>query len=106
MTILFALTLLLPFVAPQASPGVAAALEGGGGVTMRRDGDALHVTVTGPRAGLASLCVGDDRRIRILHASAAVWPASMDDDCRSVKIAQGYLPETARFTPERWRKVQ
>lgn len=191
MTILLALALLLPFVAPQASPNVAAALEGGGGMAMRREGDALHVTVTGPRAGLASLCVGDDRRVRILHASAAVgealyersggtwtlkrgfdwklrdspqagppsaqasdeffaamgwtanpsregaprrdfrirltgdvrflgvaflstedplavahWPASMDDDCRSVKVAQGYLPETARFTPERWHKVQ
>lgn len=32
--------------------------------------------------------------------------ASMDDDRRAVKIAQGYLPETARFTPARGHKVQ
>lgn len=191
MILLVALALLLPFVAPQASSDGEATLEGGGAVAVRRDGDALHVTVTGPRAGLASLCVGDDRRVRILHASAAVgealyersgetwtlkrgfdwklrdspqagppaarasdeffaaagwtanpsrrgaprrafrirltddvrfvgvtflstegpsavayWPATMDDDCRAVKMAQGYLPDRAHFSPERWHKVQ
>ena len=191
MTILLTLALLLlPFAQPSGFRNVAARLEGGGDVAVRRAGDALHVTVTGPRAGLASLCVGNESRVRILHASAAVgdalyertgdawvlkrgfewklrdsgtglpaaeasdeffaasgwtanpsrrgaprrdftialsadvlfvgvaflstgdpmavshWPSSIDDDCRAVKVAQGYLPETARFTPQRWHKVQ
>ena len=163
---------------------------GGGELMLRQDGDGLRVTVTGPRAGLASLCVGDESRVRILHASAAVgeatyersgerwvlksgfefklrdtrtgppseadraqylstmgwvanasragdpvriftvhlserirfvgitflttdepmavsyWPASMDDDCRAMKIAQGYLPDSARFRPAGWHRIQ
>jgi hypothetical protein len=191
MTILLTLALLLlPLAQPSGFRNVAAQLEGGGDVAVRRAVDALHVTVTGPRAGLASLCVGNESRVRILHASAAVgdalyertgdawvlkrgfewklrdsgtdppaaeasdeffatsgwtanpsrtgaprrdftialsadvrfvgvaflstgdpmavshWPSSIDDDCRAVKVAQGYLPETARFTPQRWHKVQ
>jgi hypothetical protein len=147
------------------------------------------VTVTGPRAGLASLCLAEGSRVRILHASAAVgegvyerageewkltsgfdfklrdtkkgppsdaerrdylaaigwvanadnsgerprefvigpsanprflgvtflatsepmavsyWPPSMDDGCREMKVAQGYLAPTARFRPERWHPL-
>jgi hypothetical protein len=165
-------------------------LAGGGDVTLREQQGVLHVTVSGPRAGLASLCVGDDTRVRILHASAAVgeaaydrsgntwaltskfdfklrdartgppteqehagyfstmgwvanasragdakrefrirlsdavqfvgvtffttnepmtvsyWPASMADDCRAVKVAQGFLPETADFRPSTWQRVR
>lgn len=169
---------------------VRAQLTGGGEVSISRDGPQLLVTVTGPRAGLASLCVGDDSRVRILHASAAVgeaiyeregerwlrrfefewklrdsrktpiteadrnrvfaelgwvanpdnagvsprvfaiqlsertqylgvtffttsdpmavsyWPATMDDGCREVKVAQGYLPETAQFRPTAWHRME
>ena len=165
-------------------------LAGGGDVTVRRQNEELLVTVTGPRAGLASLCVAEERRVRILHAAAAVgeatyersgdtwalkskfdfklretrtgpppeqersdyfagmgwvanasrignpkrefrirlteaiqflgvtffttdepmavshWPASMTDDCRAVRIAQGYLPETAEFRPGTWHRVK
>ena len=165
-------------------------LTGGGEVTLREQHGELLVGVTGPRAGLASLCVADDTRVRILHASAAVgeavyeragdtwalktkfefklrdgrtgppteqdrsdyfssmgwvanasrtgdgkrefrirltdairflgvtffttnepmavshWPPSMDDDCRAVRIAQGYLPETAVFRPASWHRVR
>jgi hypothetical protein len=165
------------------------ALTGGGEVTLTRTGEFLDVAVKGPRAGLASLCVGDDSRVRILHASAAVgeasyekdgdrwilksgfewklrdtrtgppgqeqvevflasagwtanasrtgdprrnfrirltdrarylgvtffttdepgalsyWPGTIDDDCRAVKVAQGYLPETARFDPRGWHPI-
>ena len=166
-------------------------LIGGGEVSFREAGDALHISIKGPRAGLASLCVGDESRVRILHASAAVaeatyekegerwtlksgfnwklrdsrttgapseadarqflttmgwvanssnagaperqftirlsertrfvgvtflaiaepmavshWPASMDDDCLAVKVAQGYLPEIARFRPSGWHRVR
>lgn len=165
------------------------ALTGGGEVTLTRSGEFLDVAVQGPRAGLASLCVGDDSRVRILHASAAVgeaiyekdadrwtlksgfewklrdartgpptdeqvkaflasagwtanasraadprrifrirltertrylgvtffttdepmavsyWPDTIDDDCRAVKVAQGFLPETPRFDPRRWHPI-
>ena len=165
------------------------ALTGGGEVTLTRSGEFLDVAVKGPRAGLASLCVGDDSRVRILHASAAVgeaiyekdgdrwilksgfewklrdartgpptdeqvnaflasagwtanasragdprrnfrirltdrtrylgvtffttdepmavsyWPGTIDDDCRAVKVAQGFRPETARFDPRRWHPI-
>ncbi len=172
------------------APAAPTRMIGGGDVTLRQDGDDLHVTVTGPRAGLASLCVGDESRVRILHASAAVgeavyersgqqwalkskfefklrdtrtgpppeaernqylssmgwvanasrtgdpvraftvrlaerirfvgvtylatdepmamshWPAAMDDDCRAMPVAQGYLPETAQFRPASWHRIR
>lgn len=178
----------LPAVAQRTTAPLP--MTGGGDVTLRQDGDDLHVTVTGPRAGLASLCVGDESRVRILHASAAVgeatyersadrwalksgfefklrdtrtgppaeadraqylssmgwvanasrtgdpvrtfivhlserirfvgitfltigdamavshWPASIDDDCRAMKIAQGYLPDSAQFRPAGWHRIQ
>jgi hypothetical protein len=175
----------------RAQPPVASSpMVGGGQVTLRHDGNDLHVAVTGPRAGLASLCVGDESRVRILHASAAIgeaayersaerwvlkskfefklrdtrtgppseadrtqylstmgwvanasrtgdvtrtftvhlgerirylgvtylatdepmalshWPASMDDGCREMKIAQGYLPDTAQFRPAGWHRIK
>lgn len=33
------------------------------------------------------------------------WPSSMNDDCRRAKIAQGYLPDTARFEPATWARI-
>ena len=169
---------------------LAPPMTGGGDVTIARDGENWLVTVTGPRAGLASLCLAQGSRVRILHASAEVgeavyeragdewklvsgfvfklrdsrtgprpsdadrenyltemgwvanadnsgerprefvirasgsrqflgvtflstsdpmtvshWPASMDDGCREIKVAQGYLPPTARFRPERWHPL-
>jgi hypothetical protein len=167
-----------------------AAMIGGGEFSIRKIGDELHVVVTGPRAGLASLCVADDSRVRILHASAAVgeatyersaaawllkstfdfklrdsrrdgpptdadrsqyfnvmgwvantsnagnprrefrirskdvrflgisfmttdepmavsyFPSSMRDDCTSLKVAQGYLPERAEFQPATWHRIE
>jgi hypothetical protein len=180
------------FAVPAAAQTTTAPqpMIGGGEVTMRQDADNLRVTVTGPRAGLASLCVGDESRVRILHASAAIgeatyersgdrwilkagfdfrlrdtrtgppsdadrtsylstmgwvanasragdavraftvrlsdpirfvgvtflatdepmavshWPAPMDDDCRAVKIAQGYLPDSAQFRPAGWHRIK
>ena len=34
------------------------------------------------------------------------WPASMEDDCRAVRIAQGHLAETAQFRPATWHRVK
>ena len=192
-TVLPSVIVAIACVAAPALPQTTTApkpMIGGGEVTMRQDGDDLRVTVTGPRAGLASLCVGDESRVRILHASAAVgeatyersgdrwilkagfdfklrdtrtgppsdadrtlylstmgwvanasrtgdpvrvftvrlsepirfvgitflatdepmamshWPASMDDDCRALKIAQGYLPDSALFRPMSWHRLK
>lgn len=186
LAIAWFVTLLVSQAQPTPTP-----LSGGGEVSLRQDGSSLHVAIKGPRAGLASLCVGDDARVRILHASAAVgeatyekagdhwkltsgfewklrdsprtgapsqadvsqfladkgwvanassagapsraftirlsdrirfvgitflaidepmsvshWPAAMADDCRALKVAQGYLPDTARFNPSAWHHVK
>lgn len=37
--------------------------------------------------------------------AVAYWPSSMHDDCRSLKIPQGYLPDTARFDPSSWYQL-
>lgn len=34
------------------------------------------------------------------------WPTTMNDDCRTVKVAQGYLPDTAKFDPKSWFKAK
>jgi hypothetical protein len=34
------------------------------------------------------------------------WPAGLKDDCAAVKVAQGFLPQTAQFTPSTWHRVQ
>jgi hypothetical protein len=34
------------------------------------------------------------------------WPAEMNDDCATVEVAQGHLPRTARFVPDRWHPVR
>ena len=37
--------------------------------------------------------------------AVAYWPSTMHDDCRSLKIPQGYLPDTARFDPSSWYQL-
>ncbi len=56
------------------------ALEGGGEALLLREGDVLYVAVAGPRPGIASLCVGNDTRVSILHASAALGTATYEKD--------------------------
>jgi hypothetical protein len=34
------------------------------------------------------------------------WPPTIADDCRSVAIAQGYLPASASFDPAGWYRLQ
>lgn len=51
-------------------------MVGGGEVRLLRSGDDLYVAVTGPARGYPSLCVGDGRRVEILHASAALGVVS------------------------------
>jgi hypothetical protein len=84
----------VPAVAQR--PTAPLPMIGGGEVTLRQDGDDLRVTVTGPRAGLASVCVGDESRVRILHASAAIGEAAYE---RS-------LPDTAQCRPAGWHRIK
>lgn len=72
---LLAAVLAVPVSLVAQTTSKPMAMVGGGDVSMRLDGDVLHVAVNGPRTGLASLCIGDDSRVRILHASAAVGEA-------------------------------
>ena len=60
------------FTPAASDPAVTSKLTGGGEVSIVRDADVWRVTVTGPKAGLASLCLADETSVRILHASAAV----------------------------------
>ena len=183
------IALLVSFAATASDPVVASKLIGGGDVSIVRDAAAWRVTVTGPGAGLASLCLADESGVRILHASAAVgegvyerteggwalksgfswklrdtakgpppeterseffsskgwvanadntgtrprefvlrasegvrflgvtflttsepmavsyWPEGMDDDCRALKVAQGFLAPAAQFRPEHWHPL-
>jgi hypothetical protein len=54
---------------------------------------------------------GGDRRLAVvfLHTdepmSVARWPDSVDDDCASVRLAQGYSLEATRFDPSRWARL-
>jgi hypothetical protein len=41
-------------------------------VRLQHDGASLFVSVTAPADGFTSLCLGDSRAVRILHASAAL----------------------------------
>jgi hypothetical protein len=47
-------------------------LTGGGEVLRLRVRDELYVAVKGKSPGIASLCVGNARRVAVLHASAAL----------------------------------
>jgi hypothetical protein len=39
--------------------------------------------------------------------SLAHWPATVADDCAAnVRIAQGFLPDTAAFDPTEWHRLQ
>lgn len=73
------------------SPPAAYEMAGGGTVSLRRDGDRLLVTVTGPGAGLASLCLGDESRVRILHASAAIGQATYEKSGASWALSERFV---------------
>jgi hypothetical protein len=34
------------------------------------------------------------------------WPSSMADDCRALKVSQGWLPPNAHFEPGTWYRVR
>jgi hypothetical protein len=65
-------------------------MTGGGQVSLRRDGNILHITVSGPRKGLASLCVAEESRVRILHASAALGEAAYEKRGEVWTLASGF----------------
>jgi hypothetical protein len=65
-------------------------MSGGGELTRTRDADTMLITIAGPRPGLAHLCVADDTRVRILHASAAVGEAVYERDGESWRLKSGF----------------
>ena len=66
------IAILVSLAAAASDPPLTSKLVGGGEVSIVRDAEVWRVTVTGPAAGLASLCLADESGVRILHASAAV----------------------------------
>lgn len=51
------------------------ALRGGGDLYLAQRDGVLQLALRGTRAGLASICLGNDRVVTILHSSAAVASA-------------------------------
>lgn len=88
--LLSSVALVLPGAIALCAQPAQEAMTGGGQVSLRRDGDRLHVTVTGPRKGLASLCVGDESSVRILHASAALGEARYEKQGDTWTLASGF----------------
>ena len=164
------------------------ALDAGGEAWVLQKGDELWVAMKGAKNGFPTLCVGNSKRVELLHASAALgtaiyeresdtwkrrqdftwsvrdsprttaaqkddflqsagWlgnasnqsapirefvvrlnpdrtriaiaflhtdepmtaavaPKTLEDDCRSVRLLQGFTPETAHFAPETWLEVK
>ena len=96
--------------------GVSSPMIGGGQVAIAREYDVWRVTVTGPRNGLASLCLADDSTVRILHASAAVgeavyeksgdaWVRKSGFTFKLLNTPSGAAPESERrafFTSMGW----
>ena len=54
-------------------------------------------------AGVESLAV---TYLTVQGLSLAHWPPSVADDCKAVRIAQGFLPDTARFAPSGWHVIR
>ena len=74
--------------APRAS--VTYPMVGGGEVVLMHSPDEVLVTVRGSRAGLASVCLGDDRRVEVLHASAALGTAVYERDGDVWRLKAGF----------------
>ena len=70
-----------------------------------------NASATGLAAREFQMRLADVRTLGVAYLSTAepmavsYWPASMDDDCRSVRVPQGLLPERATFHPECWQRV-
>ena len=59
----------------------------------------IRVTDRTQYLGVTFLAVGEPMTV-------SYWPATLDDDCKQMKIGQGHLPEVAQFKPETWTRVQ
>jgi len=75
------------------------ALVGGGEALVRRSGDRVFVRVRGEKAGFASLCMGDQGRVEILHASAALGTAVYGREGSRWRLENGFT-FTVRDSPK------
>lgn len=74
-----------------SGPGVRReAMEGGGEVLLRRDGDRLFIAVKSLKRGIASLCTGNRDDVEILHASAALGTARFHREGKEWKPMQNF----------------
>jgi hypothetical protein len=78
---------------------------------LRSAGWVANASATGLAAREFQIRLADVETLGVSYLSTgepmavSYWPASMDDDCRSVRVPQGFLPERATFHPERWQRV-
>jgi hypothetical protein len=91
LTVYLLFGLAVVYAGVQSTSPTTAPMTGGGEVSIRRDGEDLRVSVRGRRAGLASLCIGDHSRVRILHASAAVGEATYEREGERWALKSGFV---------------
>jgi hypothetical protein len=101
------IAVMASFVTTWSAEPVTSKLIGGGEVSIVRDAEVWRVTVTGPAAGLASLCLADDKGVRILHASAAVGEGLYERSGDTWALVSGFdfkvrdKPKTPKADAER-----
>jgi hypothetical protein len=71
-------------------PAQRLAMTGGGDVVVSREADLLRVSITNARRGLAHLCVAEDSKVRILHASAALGEAVYERHGAGWRLVSGF----------------
>lgn len=62
-------------VAEEWKSATRVELTNGGHALLQHDGTFLYVAITGPRTGIASLCMPSGKEVHVLHASAALGTA-------------------------------
>lgn len=66
-------------VADEWKGAVRVELTNGGHALLKHDAKFLYVAITGPRNGIASLCMPEGHDVYVLHASAALGTAVFKD---------------------------
>ena len=66
-------------VAEEWKSAARVELTNGGHALLQHDGTFLYIAISGPRSGIASLCMPEGKDVHVLHASAALGTAVFKD---------------------------